>query len=240
MGECHLFFPAHLDCGKSLSSASTRIVGGTDAVNGAWPWQVSLQIQGHHVCGGSIISNSWILSAAHCFDKWALVPQSFAVCSEEEINTSNDTINSPFCYLGTQIPDCGECVLATWACPRWASLLPTPFGKLLVTKILILGLLTMTLPSWSWTHHWRSLVSIFRMGCRSADQWGFSQADRLPWFYLNVSETVSPVCLPNAGVDLSTPRQAWITGWGNTHTAGNNMLDFLPIVHDSHSNELVC
>ncbi|XP_047234280.1 transmembrane protease serine 2 [Girardinichthys multiradiatus] len=59
-----------LECGKSLAAPSTRIVGGTQALNGAWPWQVSLQINGRHMCGGTIISPNWILSAAHCFQKY--------------------------------------------------------------------------------------------------------------------------------------------------------------------------
>lgn len=43
-----------------------RIVGGTEMDITDAPYQVSLQRFNRHFCGGSIISNKWVLTAAHC------------------------------------------------------------------------------------------------------------------------------------------------------------------------------
>jgi len=52
---------------------SSRIIGGRIAEKNEFPWQVSLQLMESgvktHICGGSIISDSWIITAAHCVKK---------------------------------------------------------------------------------------------------------------------------------------------------------------------------
>ncbi|XP_069928012.1 enteropeptidase isoform X1 [Oryctolagus cuniculus] len=55
-------------CGTKLvaQDVSPRIVGGTNANEGAWPWIVALYYNGQLLCGASLVSRDWLVSAAHC------------------------------------------------------------------------------------------------------------------------------------------------------------------------------
>lgn len=67
---------ASKDCGTNKYEIQqnpwSRIVGGKNATPNSWPWQVSLRRLNdydnkyHHVCGGSIVDEYWILTAGHC------------------------------------------------------------------------------------------------------------------------------------------------------------------------------
>ncbi|MBW3909087.1 trypsin-like serine protease, partial [Neisseria meningitidis] len=68
--SCLAFVGAAYGCGTPAISpvitGYSRIVNGEEAVPHSWPWQVSLQdYTGFHFCGGSLISENWVVTAAH-------------------------------------------------------------------------------------------------------------------------------------------------------------------------------
>lgn len=51
-----------------------HIVGGSQALPGDWPWQVGIASLGSNFiyCGGTLISDQWVVGAAHCFSAKSL------------------------------------------------------------------------------------------------------------------------------------------------------------------------
>lgn len=66
---------AHMDagrinmdtCGRRPAGAPERVVGGMTTQVGDHNWLVGFYYLGSFRCGGSLITNQWVLTAAHCF-----------------------------------------------------------------------------------------------------------------------------------------------------------------------------
>ncbi|XP_072515348.1 transmembrane protease serine 2 isoform X2 [Salminus brasiliensis] len=147
-----------VDCGKS--TARTRIVGG-DVVTSRtrWPWQVSLQSGGFHMCGGSIIGSSWIVSAAHCF--------------QERPRPSQWRVYAGYLTLTEMMFASGNAV---------SRIIPHP------------GFDSSTNDN---------DIALMKLSTS-----------------LQLSSSIGPVCLPNAGLYFSAPRESFITGFGALSSQG--------------------
>lgn len=60
------------NCGTKGPRKFHKIVGGQVTTYNEFPWQISLQYRGssgwYHTCGGTIITDGHVLTAAHCID----------------------------------------------------------------------------------------------------------------------------------------------------------------------------
>ena len=57
-------------CGamNPLYVPKTRIIGGQKAIEGEFPWMVSLQYEDKFLCGAVLIGDYWVLTAKHCLE----------------------------------------------------------------------------------------------------------------------------------------------------------------------------
>ncbi|CAF3158832.1 unnamed protein product [Rotaria sp. Silwood2] len=55
-------------CSVSTTNVTSRIVGGETAPDYAWSWIVSLQSSGKHICGVSLLTSEYAVTAAHCVE----------------------------------------------------------------------------------------------------------------------------------------------------------------------------
>ncbi len=61
---------------------------GETAKKGAWPWQVAIYKNGRIICGGTLVSNRYVISAAHCFRQ--IVPRNYSIVLGEHNRKANE------------------------------------------------------------------------------------------------------------------------------------------------------
>uniref|UniRef100_A0A673AQT2 Chymotrypsin-like elastase family member 2A n=1 Tax=Sphaeramia orbicularis TaxID=375764 RepID=A0A673AQT2_9TELE len=103
-----------------------RVVSGEDVRPHSWPWQISVQSDSsgrwRHVCGGTLISSTWVLTAAHCIkyvhintENWSLTATTGQELQHVPVFTINDShlndiamikLPSPVSFSDTIAPAC--------------------------------------------------------------------------------------------------------------------------------------
>ncbi|KAG7476685.1 hypothetical protein MATL_G00085550 [Megalops atlanticus] len=51
---------------KPTACSGMGIIGGKEIKPHSCPWMVSIQYENRHLCGGTLIKDQWVLTAAHC------------------------------------------------------------------------------------------------------------------------------------------------------------------------------
>ncbi|XP_030592371.1 transmembrane protease serine 9-like isoform X1 [Archocentrus centrarchus] len=80
--------PRPVVCGQAQKNS--RILNGTSVVTaGLWPWMASLQKNGSHVCGGTLVAVDSVLSNANCFSNSSVASEWTVVLGRLKQNGSN-------------------------------------------------------------------------------------------------------------------------------------------------------
>uniref|UniRef100_A0A4W3GVC7 Neurotrypsin n=1 Tax=Callorhinchus milii TaxID=7868 RepID=A0A4W3GVC7_CALMI len=72
-------------CGlRLLNQRQKRIIGGKNSLRGGWPWQAAIRLRASHrdgrlLCGATLISSCWVLTAAHCFKRYGNNTKNYVV-----------------------------------------------------------------------------------------------------------------------------------------------------------------
>ncbi|XP_027141139.1 transmembrane protease serine 9 [Larimichthys crocea] len=75
-------------CGQA--PMNSRILGGSSVASaGIWPWMASLQKNGSHMCGGTLVAEEFVLSNANCFSSSSTASAWTVVLGRLKQNGSN-------------------------------------------------------------------------------------------------------------------------------------------------------
>jgi secreted trypsin-like serine protease len=125
-----------------VGGPTTNVVGGVPAADGEFPWMVHLSMG----CGGSLLTNQIVLTAAHCVGGTGADTSITAFVGSNDLNDPNGVeVGSTYVYSG---PDSGGQV-ADWALIKLAAPVDLPTLPLATTADFDTG--TFTIAGWGAT-----------------------------------------------------------------------------------------
>lgn len=83
-------------CSQDDVELNARIVGGEIVPNYSWGWSVSIRYFDQPICGGTILSQNFIITAAHCVFGSESSPEEFSIAvGRNRLNSTEGRIYSP-------------------------------------------------------------------------------------------------------------------------------------------------